>query len=168
MTKEEKYALQKQIDNLKAQLREADENQFVEDIHAAEEKFLGRYFEYKGKLIHPVSVLTPECPYQIWCIVIDAARGFSYKRNLHKMYMGPADIYTYWLGYQPIYMKRYFHESFNYDKEMHEITKEEFDVAAKAAFGQIWEQIHETITDANFKEKVKSRYDPRIDKLTNL
>ena len=42
------------------------------------------------------------------------------------------------------------------------------DVAAEAAFRQMWEQIHETITDANFKEKVKSRYDPRIDKLTNL
>ena len=91
MTKEERYALQKQIDNLKAQLREADENQFVEDMYAAEEKFLGRYFEYKGKLIHPVSVLTLECPYQIWCIVIDAAHSFSYKPNLHKVYMGPAD-----------------------------------------------------------------------------
>ena len=66
MTKEQKYALQEQINNLKAQLREADEAQFVEDVHAAEEKFLGRYFEYKGKLIHPVSVLTPECPYQIF------------------------------------------------------------------------------------------------------
>ena len=168
MTKEEKYALQKQIDNLKAQLREADEAQFVEDMHAAEEKFLGRYFKYKGKLIHPVSALAPGCPYQVWCIVIDAPHGFSYKHNLHKMYMGPADKYTYWLAYQPIYMKRYFHESFNHDKEMHEITKEEFDVAAEAAFRQIWEQIHETITDANFKEKVKSMYDPRIDKFIKI
>ena len=42
MTKEERYALQEQIDNLKAQLREADENQFVKDMHAAEEKCLGR------------------------------------------------------------------------------------------------------------------------------
>ena len=158
MTKEEKYALQKQIDNLKAQLREEEENQFVEDMHAAEEKFLGRYFEYKGKLIHPVSVLTPECPYQVWCIVIDAAHGCSYK--LHKAYMGPADKYTYWLVYQPMYMKRYFHESFNHDKEMHEITKEEFDVAAEAACRQMWEQSHETIADANCKEKVKSMYDP--------
>ena len=160
MTKEEKYALQEQINNLKAQLREADEAQFVEDIHAAEEKFLGRYFEYKGKLIHPVSVLTPECPYQVWCIVIDAPHGFSCKHNLHKVYMGPADKYTYWLAYQPMYMKRYFHKSFDNDKEMHEITKEEFDVAAEAAFRQMWEQVHETITDANFKEKVKSMYDP--------
>ena len=162
MTKEERYALQKQIDNLKAQLREADENQFVEDMHAAEEKFLGRYFEYKGKLIHPVSVLTPECPYQVWCIVIDAAHGFSYKHNLHKAYMGPADKYTYWLAYQPMYIKRYFHKSFDNDKEMHEITKEEFDVAAKVAFKRMWEQVHETITDANFKEKVKSMYDPLL------
>ena len=159
MTKEEKYALQKQIDNLKAQLREEEENQFVEDMHDAEEKFLGRYFEYKGKLIHPVSVLTPECPYQVWCIVIDAQHGFSYKHNL---YMGPADKYTYWLAYQPMYMKRYFHELFNHDKEMHEITKEEFDVAAEAAFRQMWEQVHETITNANFEEKVKSMYDPTL------
>ena len=137
MTKEERYALQKQIDNLKAQLREADENQFVEDMHAAEEKFLGRYFEYKGKLIHPVSVLTPECPYQVWCIVIDAPHSFSYKPNLHKAYMGPADKYTYWLTYQPMYMKRYFHESFDNNKEMHEMTKEEFDIAAKVAFKQM-------------------------------
>lgn len=129
MTKEEKYALQEQIDNLKAQLREADENQFVEDMHTAEEKFLGRYFECKGKLIHPVSVLPPEFPYQVWCIVIDAPHGFSYKC--------------------------YFHKSFDYDKEMHEITKEEFDVAAEAAFRQMWEQVHETTTDANFKEKSK-------------
>ena len=142
MTKEEKYALQKQIDNLKAQLREEEEKQFVEDMHAAEEKFLGRYFEYKGKLIHPVSVLTLECPYQIWCIVIDAAHGFSYKPNLHKVYMGPADKYTYWFTYQPIYMKRYFHELFDNNKEMHERTKEEFDVAAKVAFRQNWEQDH--------------------------
>ena len=163
MTKEERYALQEQIDNLKAQLREADENQFVEDMHAAEEKFLGRYFEYKGKLIHPVSVLTPECPYQVWCIVIDAPHGFSYK--LHKAYMGPADKYTYWLVFQPMYMKRYFHKSFDNDKEMHEITKEEFDVAAEVAFRQMWEQVHETITDANFKEKVKNIYNPI---LTNL
>ena len=165
MTKEERYALQEQIDNLKAQLREADENQFVEDMHVAEEKFLGRYFEYKGKLIHPVSVLTLECPYQIWCIVIDAAHGFSYKPNLHKVYMGPADKYTYWFTYQPIYMKRYFHELFDNNKEMHEMTKEEFDVAAKVAFKRMWEQVHETITDANFKEKVKNMYDPI---LTNL
>ena len=48
---------------------------------------------------------------------------------------------------------------------MHEITKEEFDVAAEAAFRQMWEQVHETITDANFKEKVKNMYDPI---LTNL
>ena len=79
--------------------------------------------------------------------------------------MEPTDKYTYWLAYQPMYMKRYFHESFNHDKEMHEITKEEFDVAAEAAFRQMWEQVHETITDANFKEKVKSMYDPT---LTNL
>ena len=163
MTKEEKYALQKQIDNLKAQLREEEENQFVEDMHAAEKKFLGRYFKCKGKLIHPVSVLTRECPYQVWCIVIDTPHGFSYK--LHKAYMGPANKYTYWLVYQPMYMKRYFHESFNHDKEMHEITKEEFDVAAEAAFRQMWEQVHETITDANFKEKVKSMYDPTLTSL---
>ena len=164
MTKEERYTLQEQIDNLKAQLREADEKQFVENMHAAEEKFLGRYFEYKGKLIHPVSVLTPECPYQVWCIVIDAPHGFSYKYNL-QAYMGPADKYTYWLAYQPMYMKRYFHKSFDNDKEMHEITKEEFDVAAEAAFRQMWEQIHETITDANFKEKVKSMCDPTLTSL---
>lgn len=165
MTKEERYALQEQIDNLKAQLREADENQFVEDMHAAEEKFLGRYFEYEGKLIHPVSVLTPECPYQVWCIVIDAAHGFSYKHNLHKAYMGAEDKHTCWLAYQPMYMKRYFHKLFDNNKEMHEMTKEEFDVAAEAAFRQMWEQVHETITDANVKEKVKSIYNPI---LTNL
>ena len=62
-------------------------------------------------------------------------------------------------------MKRYFHKSFYNDKEMHEITKEEFDVAAEAAFKQMWEQIHETITDANFKEKVKSMYDPALTSL---
>ena len=162
MTKEERYALKEQIDNLKAQLREADENQFIEDMHAAEEKFLGRYFKYNGKLIHPVSVLTPECPYQVWCIVIDAPHGFSYK---HTQYIEPADKYTYWLAYQPMYMKRYFHKSFDNDKEMHEITKEEFDVAAETAFRQMWEQIHETITDANFKEKVKSMYDPTLTSL---
>lgn len=165
MTKEERYALQEQIDNLKAQLREADENQFVEDMHAAEEKFLGRYFEYEGKLIHPVSVLTPECPYQVWCIVIDAAHGFSYKHNLHKAYMGAEDKHTCWLAYQPMYMKRYFHKLFDNNKEMHEMTKEEFDVAAEAAFRQMGEQVHETITDANVKEKVKSIYNPI---LTNL
>ena len=106
MTKEERYALKEQINNLKAQLQEEEENQFVKDMHAAEEKFLGRYFEYKGKLIHPVSVLTPECPYQVWCIVIDAPHGFSYKHNLHKVYMRPADKYTYWLTYHPMYIKR--------------------------------------------------------------
>ena len=91
MTKEERYALKEQINTLKAQLRKEEENQFIKDMHTAEEKFLGRYFEHKGKLIHPVSVLTPECPYQIWCIVIDAAHGFSYKPNLHKIYMEPTD-----------------------------------------------------------------------------
>ena len=45
------------------------------------------------------------------------------------------------------------------------MTKEEFDVAAKVAFKRMWEQVHETITDANFKEKVKNMYDPI---LTNL
>ena len=78
MTKEERYALKEQISNLKAQLREEEENQFEEDMHAAEEKVLGRYLEYKGKIIHQVSVLTPECPYQVWCIVIDAAHGFFF------------------------------------------------------------------------------------------
>ena len=79
--------------------------------------------------------------------------------------MGPADKYTYWFTYQPIYMKRYFHELFDNNKEMHEMTKEEFDIAAKVAFKRMWEQVHETITDANFKEKVKNMYDPI---LTNL
>ena len=159
MTKEERHALKKQINNLKARLQEEEENQFIKDMHAAEEKFLGRYFEYEGKLIHPVSVLTPECPYQVWCIVIDAPHGFSYKHNLHKVYMGPADKYTYWLAYHPMYMKRYFYKLFDNNKEMHEMTKEEFDVAAKVAFKRMWEQVHETITDANFKEKVKNMND---------
>ena len=45
------------------------------------------------------------------------------------------------------------------------MTKEEFDIAAEAAFRKMWEQIHETITDANFKEKVKSMYDPTLTSL---
>ena len=45
------------------------------------------------------------------------------------------------------------------------MTKEQFDIAPRVAFKQMWEQIHEAITDANFKEKVKNMYDPI---LTNL
>lgn len=165
MTREEKDAIREHIRTLENQLREADEEKFLEDMHAAETQFLGRYFEYNGKLIHPVSVQTPECPYQIWCIVIDAPHGFSYKPNLHKAYLSSADKYTYWLSYHPMYIARYFHDTFKHDNDMHEITKEEFDKAAEVAFKQMWEQIHETITADNFKEKMKYVNDPL---LTNL
>lgn len=159
MTKEEKYALQKQIDNLKAQLREDDEQRFVNEMIAAENKFLGRYFKDGDKLIHPISVQTPECPYQIWCIVIDAPKGLKYKPNTHKVYMGPEDEYTYWLYYQPMYIRKYFHASF---KTLEEISAAEFDEVARIQFNTMWEQIHETIKHDEFKEKVKVHYNPML------
>lgn len=159
VTKEERHALSDQIDELKRQLREDDEQKFINEMVAAEDKFLGRYFRDGNKLVHPISVQTPECPYQIWCLVIDAPQGLKYKPNMHKAYLGPEDKYTYWLYYQPMYIHRYFHTSF---KMLEEISAEEFDEAAHAQFDIMWEQIHETIRHDEFKEKVKGHYDPML------
>lgn len=158
MTDEERKTLEEQYEKLQSELRQEKKEKWLTDARSNEAKYLGRYFldEKSGALYHPVCVLTPECPYQLWCVVINPAPAYSYKPNMHKMYFGPEDRYSYWLYYNPMYCKRVFHAYFTH---MRELTQEEFDVAAKAAFMQMWEQVHDSFTLDNFKEKVTHYYD---------
>ena len=156
MTHEEKESIQHQIENLQRQLREDNEEKWIAEARSAEAEYLGRYFldEKTGVLYHPVCILTPECPYQIWTVVINPISAYAYKPNTHKMYFG--DKYTYWLHYTPMYCTRVFHKRF---AQLTELTEQEFNDAAEVAFKLMWNQVHETFTIDNFKQKVTHYYD---------
>lgn len=54
-----------------------------------------------------------------------------------------------------MYCKRIFYQHFAHLKEL---TQEKFDVAAKATFTQMRDQIHDSLTLDNFKQKVTHQY----------
>lgn len=139
MTKEDMNKIRLEIADLEKKLHNVENAEFIEEVKELEKKYLHKYFKNAGgTLFHPISVLTPECPYQIWVIALNL--NPQYDRTPYHGIESKGKEFRYLLQYEYPFSCLRIPEK--YLSSYTEITKEEFDTELRRIFNKVYEDIH--------------------------